>query len=156
MNSSLATLPLLMLFLVSGAAPQGNDAQRNSTYSGTWTATVGESRTLYGRWIGQTIPDDPTSAHGSWTLTGPSGKTALTGTWTARKTANGWRGTWSAKAATGSGAAGTWKADLPPDPRSTLQDFLERLSNQEIAGTWRSSRLAGSWWLRGKIRPSTR
>jgi hypothetical protein len=143
-----------MLFQASGAAPQGTRAQHTSTYSGTWTATVGESQTMHGRWIGQTIPDDPASAHGSWTLTGPSGKTALTGTWSANKTAKGWHGTWSAKAATGPAAAGTWKADLPSDPQATLQDFFERLSNQEIAGTWRSRRLAGSWWLKGKISPT--
>jgi hypothetical protein len=142
--------------LTSWAAPQETPTPEASIFEGTWTATVGRSSTLHGRWIGQAIPGDPRSAHGSWTLTGPQGKASLTGTWSARKTALGWRGSWSAKVATGRSSAGTWQADLPADPKSTLQDFLERLSEAEIAGTWRSSRLAGLWWLNGKARPASR
>ncbi|MBI4166369.1 MAG: hypothetical protein HY508_11610 [Acidobacteria bacterium] len=156
MNSSSAVLAVSMSLLVLSAAPQGNYAQHNSMYSGTWTATVGESQILHGRWIGQTIPDDPTSAHGSWTMTGPGGKTAMTGTWSARKTAKGWHGTWSAKAATGSAAAGTWNAALASDPQATLQEFFQRLSNQTVDGTWRSRRLEGSWRLKGKPNLSAR
>ena len=155
MNSAIGVHVLLLWFLASGAFPQPDRAQDPPAISGTWTATVGDSQTLRGRWIGQSLPHDSMSAHGSWTLTGPSGKTALTGTWSARKSAKGWQGTWSAKAVTGRGAAGTWEADLPSEPNVTIQDFLERLSKQEIAGTWRSGRLAGSWWLKGKARPSS-
>jgi hypothetical protein len=79
----------------------------------------------------------------------------MKGTWSARKTVKGWHGTWSAEVAASPAAAGTWKADLTTDSQATLQDFFDRLSGQEIAGTWRSSRAAGSWLLKGRIRPPT-
>lgn len=152
----LATVPVGMFVLTSWAAPQETSAPGESIFSGTWTATVGKSRTLHGRWVGQAIPGDPHSAHGSWTLTGPQGKPVLAGTWSARKTAQGWRGNWSAKAATGPATGGTWRADLPADPESTLQDLLEKLSQEEIVGTWGSARMAGSWLLKGKARSAPR
>jgi len=151
-----ATLTMGMFVLTSGGAPQNTPGPENPTYSGTWTAAIGESRTLHGRWIGQAIPGDPSSAHGSWTLTAPQGKTVLTGTWSAHKTAQSWRGTWSAKTANGRNMTGNWQADLPADPKSTLGDMLERLSSEVITGTWRSGRLAGSWLLKGKARLSPR
>ena len=152
----LATLSIGMFVMASWAAPEEPSTPVESTFTGTWTATVGKSRTLHGRWVGQAIPGDPHSAHGSWTLTGRQGKSVLTGTWSARKTAQGWRGNWSAQASTGPTTGGTWRADLPADPESTLQDFLEKLSQEEIAGTWGSARLAGSWLLTGKARSAPR
>jgi hypothetical protein len=151
-----ALLAILMLSLGWNPAPDSPRDQGTSTYSGTWTASVGESRTLHGRWIGEVIPQDPSSAHGSWTLAGPSGKAALTGTWAAHKTPKGWHGTWSAKTAAGRTAAGTWKADLTSNSKATLQDFMELLLDQALSGTWRSGRLSGSWWLESKPRPRSR
>ena len=156
MNSFPALLAILMFLLGWNTASDAPRDQGTSTFSGTWTASLGDSRTLYGRWIGEAIPQDPSSAHGSWTLAGPSGKAALTGTWAAHKTPKGWQGTWSAQTAAGHTAAGTWKADLPANSKATLQAFLELLLNQAISGTWRSGRLSGAWWLESKARPSGR
>lgn len=156
LNTFAAPLAILAYLLGWGATQDGIRAREASTYSGTWTATVGESRTLRGRWIGEAIPQEPLSAHGSWTLAGPSGKTALTGTWAAHKTAKGWQGTWSATTGAGRAAAGTWKAALPSSPRASLQEFMELLLNQAISGTWRSGRLSGSWWLESSKRPAAR
>lgn len=149
-NSARGLIPLLMSVLVSAAVVGGASAQEPPSFSGAWTATVGESRTLRGRWIGQMIPGEPSAAHGSWTLKNAAGKTAMSGTWSARKSPRGWHGTWSAQVEKGRAAAGTWKADLAPDPKATLQTLLELVAGEEIAGSWRSGRLQGFWWLTGK------
>ncbi len=144
--------PLILILSVLMAAVAARDArpQKPSTFSGAWTATVGESRTLRGRWIGQMIPGEASAAHGSWTLTNAAGKTAMSGTWSAQKSPRGWQGTWSAQIENGRAAAGSWKADLTADPTATLQSLLELAAREEIAGTWRGGRLTGSWWLKGK------
>jgi hypothetical protein len=153
-NSSRALLSILISLLGWNSASGFPRAEGTAPYSGTWTASVGDSRILRGRWIGEAIPQDPSSAHGSWTLAGPSGKAALTGTWTAHKTRKGWEGAWSANTEAGRAASGTWKADLPANSKATLQDFLELLLNQSISGTWRSGGLSGGWRLENKPRPS--
>ncbi len=150
MVSAKGPLLLFMSVVISVAVSRGAHGQETATYSGTWTATVGESRTLRGRWIGQMIPGETFAAHGSWTLTNAAGKTAMSGTWSAKKSPRGWQGTWSAQVEKGGAAAGTWKADLAADPKATLQTMLELVAKEEIGGTWRGGRLAGSWWLKGK------
>ena len=118
--------------------------------SGRWLATVGDARTMRGKWIGQTLPGQPNEAQGSWTLSNDSGKTVMTGTWSAKKTAGGWQGSWSAEDRAGKHVSGTWKADPNPHLKGTLQSMLELTSKQEIAGTWRSGGVRGDWWLKGK------
>ena len=148
------TTPQLGMGLATFAVLAGASlvmAQEPLRLSGGWTATVGTTRTMRGRWVGQMLPGDPNSAHGSWTLTSESGKTVMTGTWSARKTARGWQGTWSAQERGGRSAGGTWRAALPTASKGTLQSALELTLQEEITGTWQSGRLTGSWWLRGKI-----
>jgi hypothetical protein len=135
-----------ILFL---GAPQGTP-QHPPTIGGTWTATVGQSRTLRGRWVGQSLPDEPNRAHGSWTLTNDAGKTVMSGTWSARKASKGWEGTWSARDRGGRSAGGTWRAAMPGESKASLQSMLERCLKEEIAGTWRSGGRKGSWWLKGR------
>ena len=149
-NSAGGLIPLFISVWISAAVAGDARAQAPANFSGTWTATVGESRTLRGRWIGQMIPGEASAAHGSWTLTNAAGKTSMSGTWSARKSPRGWQGTWSAQVEKGGAAAGTWRADLAADPKATLQTLLELVAKEEIGGTWRGGRLAGSWWLRGK------
>lgn len=137
-------VPILFL-----GAPAGG-AQELPTMSGTWTATIGQTRALRGKWVGQALPGEPNRAHGSWTLTGNSGKTVMSGSWAARKTSNGWEGTWSAQDRGGRFARGNWRADLPSNLKGTLQSMLEHCTKSEIAGTWRGGRKHGSWWLKGR------
>ena len=124
-------------------------AQEPPTFSGQWTATVGESRTFRGRWIGQAIPGQPEAAHGSWTLTHETGRTILRGTWAAQKSALGWHGTWRATDEVGRLFSGAWKADLERPLPGTFATLLELTAQKELSGSWRSGSLRGFWWLRG-------
>lgn len=131
-------------------------AQENLTLSGKWTATVGESRTFRGKWIGQTLPGQPEAAHGSWTLTSETGRTALRGTWEAQKSAHGWQGTWRATDQAGRLFSGTWKGDIEKALPGTFETMLELTTRKELSGSWRSGGLRGFWWLKGAAQPSER
>ena len=140
---------LAFLSFASRAVPAAL-GQEPPVVSGEWTATTDDGRVMRGRWIGQAFPGDPDSAHGSWTFIVKSGKSTLSGTWSAHKTGKVWRGTWSAQPKAGKGVSGTWSATLPADSKGTFRGMLELTISQEVEGSWRSGRLSGSWWLRGK------
>ena len=61
---------------------------------GEWIVTVDSGQNLRGRWVGQALPEDPNALHGSWLLLSDTGKTVLSGTWSARKAQRGFRGSW--------------------------------------------------------------
>ena len=131
-------------------------AQENPTLSGQWTATVGESRTFRGKWIGQALPGQPDAAHGSWTLTSETRSTALRGTWEAGKSARGWQGTWRASDQAGRLFSGTWKGDIEKALPGTFETVLELTTQNELSGSWRSGGLRGFWWLKGGAKPVER
>lgn len=151
-NWILAVALLGIIPLNSRPAP----AQENPTLSGQWTATVGESRTFRGKWIGQALPGQPQAAHGSWTLTGETGRAALRGTWEAQKSARGWQGTWRATDQAGRLFSGTWKGEIEKALPGTLETMLELTTQRELSGSWRSGGLRGFWWLKGAAQPVER
>jgi hypothetical protein len=138
-------LIVLWLFLYSWAAAQ----EAAPVVRGTWTATVGPSQVLRGQWAAPLSRDTPNVATGSWTLLNEVGQQVMEGTWSARKSAQGWLGTWTAQTLDGQSRSGTWKAILPGFTAKTLREMLESTVQKEAAGSWRSSSYQGNWWLKG-------
>jgi len=125
---------------------------------GTWTATVGPTQIYYGSWSGQLRPGSLDSAQGSWVIVNASNQIVLEGTWSAERSVRGWEGTWSARpvkrassgqASPGRALSGTWQAAVKDFEGKTLADMLQRTFEEQVSGSWRSGRLAGSWSLRG-------
>ena len=87
-------------------------------------------------------------AQGSWTLLTETGQ-VLEGTWSAQKTRLGWQGTWTARTLEGRSFSGTWKANLADLNAKTFEKMLAGTAEKETAGSWRSSRYQGNWWLKG-------
>jgi hypothetical protein len=139
------------VFATIGLAPQ----QPAGVLQGSWTATAAQNRVYRGQWSGQPLPGRPNAAQGSWIVLNDANRTVLQGTWAAEKSAQGWTGQWSARIATdrqpaGTVISGTWQAgeDLKD---ASLADMLRRTLDQQLAGSWRSGRLAGNWWLKGMV-----
>ena len=143
------TGPIITLLLAFGMVAQ----QPAEVLSGSWTASAGPNQVYRGRWSGQPLPDKPDAAHGSWVVVNDANQTVQQGTWAAEKSAQGWRGQWSARIATGRDASGkvvsgTWQS-AEDSKGTTLADLLQKTLEQQIAGAWRSGQLAGYWWLKG-------
>jgi len=138
-------------FAVCGVfRPAALAQQQSLVFQGTWTATVGSGgQDFRGSWGAQTSPQNPNALQGSWNLLNNAGEIALQGTWSARKSAGAWHGTWSARSAGDGPYSGTWDADLHSFPGKTLQEMLKRALEKQVAGSWRSSRYQGFWWLNG-------
>lgn len=126
-------------------------AQSAPQLRGSWRATVG-ARVLQGTWTATVDPKMPNLAQGSWTLV-EANRVVLQGTWAAEKQRAGWRGAWSALVATGrAGAApmtGTWQASVKDAAIATLADMLQRTTQGQVDGTWRSGQRSGGWSLVG-------
>lgn len=133
------------LFLGSHNLP----AQEPVLLYGGWTATAGPTQVFRGAWTAQFSPDRPNVAQGSWTLLTQTGQFLLEGTWSAQKARSGWQGTWTARTMNGRSLSGTWKADITALGPKNLKEMLERTTENEIAGWWRSGRYQGNWWLKG-------
>jgi hypothetical protein len=129
------------LLLVSCAAAQ----LVPPVLQGSWIATTGPNRYLRGRWSA-VLPATTNAANGSWTLFNESNQIVLEGTWSARKSADGWQGTWSARIH-GRNVTGTWNAAMADFNGKTLADMLERTAKKQIGGSWHSGRAQGNWWL---------
>jgi len=138
---------LLVLTAILAAAPIS--ATDPPVLHGEWAATVGSSKTLRGRWVGQALPGQPDVMQGSWTLNGGTGRTVLRGTWTARKKGTGWQGTWSASDQKGRNASGTWNADGLEIKGNSLEELFVQTSKDWVSGSWRSGPQQGNWWLKG-------
>ena len=131
------------LLLASCAVAQ----QAPSTLQGTWIATAGSSRFLRGRWFARVLPDAKNAASGSWALVNESNQVVLEGTWSARKSTSGWRGTWSARIQKSRTVSGTWDAAMADFNGKTFEDMLKRTAEKQIGGSWQSGRAQGNWWL---------
>jgi hypothetical protein len=121
---------------------------------GTWTATAGPKDAYRGKWSAQALPGTPNAAHGSWALLNDAGHIVTEGTWSAQKSAHGWHGTWSAhillgRPSFGRPLSGTWQAQVEDFKGKTFEGMLQRTLERQIAGSWRSGRLQGNWWLKG-------
>ena len=114
---------------------------------GSWLATAGPKQVFRGRWSAQVLPGTKNAAHGSWTLLNPSNQIVLEGTWSARKSARGWQGTWSGRIQKGGSISGTWEADIEKFKGSTFEDLLKQTAERQISGSWQSRRAQGNWWL---------
>jgi hypothetical protein len=126
---------------------------------GTWTATAGPKQIFRGKWSAQTLPDTPNAARGSWALLNSADQIVAEGTWSAEKSARGWQGTWSARVQTGRSSlgrptlgrplSGAWQAQMENFKGKTSAEMLQQTLEKQIAGSWRSSRARGNWWLKG-------
>jgi len=121
--------------------------QTPSALNGSWIATAGQKRFLRGRWSAQVLPAARNAASGSWALFSESNQVVLEGTWSARKSASGWQGTWSARIQKGRTVSGTWNAAMADFNGKTLEDMLKRTAEKQIGGSWQSGRAQGNWWL---------
>jgi hypothetical protein len=106
---------------------------------------------LRGTWKAQVPPDRPNLAQGSWTLLDEADQVLLQGTWSAQKARSGWQGTWTARALNGRSFSGTWKADITALGTKTFKEMLERATENEITGWWRSGSYQGNWRLKGSL-----
>jgi hypothetical protein len=118
-------------------------------YQGSWTASAGGDQYLRGTWSGQMTGTNRNAAQGSWTLVIDSGDILMQGTWAARKTAQVWEGTWTARIANGGSLSGSWSADLKASDGKSLEEMLARTMQKQVASGWQSGRRQGYWWLDG-------
>lgn len=131
------------LLLASCAVAQ----QAPAWLRGSWIARAGPNRDFQGRWSAEVLPDTKNAAQGSWTLLNAGNHIVVEGTWSARKSARGWQGTWSARIQKGRSISGTWEADMADPNCKTFEDMLKRAAEKQIAGSWQSGRAQGNWWL---------
>ena len=121
---------------------------------GSWRVTAG-SRVLQGTWTAAIDPKTPNVAQGTWTLI-EANRVRLQGTWAAEKVRAGWRGTWSARVASGRVGSppmtGTWQADIKDASLKTLVDMLQRTAQAQVDGTSGRGRVTGTWSLVGSPR----
>jgi len=134
---------LFVTLLVSCAVAQ----QAPPVLQGSWIATTGSNRYMRGRWSAQVLPATKNAANGSWTLFNESNQIVLEGTWSARKSAGGWRGTWSARIQKNRTVSGTWDAAMTDFNGKTFEELLRRTAEKQIGGSWQSGRTQGNWWL---------
>lgn len=120
------------------------------TLRGTWTASIGPAQAVRGTWSAR-LPEANT-AQGAFTVLNERNQVVLQGAWAATKSAQGWRGSWSARVAgerrPGETFTGTWQADGAPAGR-TLSELLQGTLVKEVIGSWQSRGRAGKWRLMG-------
>ena len=149
-RAAVAKALFLTLVLATGlfAMPQDRVDDHAKTWRGMWIATAGQ-RTFRGRWWATKDATSPNAANGSWTLLSDSNQIVLEGTWSAKKSARGWQGTWTARTGGGSPFSGSWISDVPEINAKTFADLLSATASKQVAGSWRKGRLQGGWWLQG-------
>ena len=116
--------------------------QPPSTLRGSWTASVGTSRTFRGSWSATLESATPNAARGGWLLLDDGNRVMLEGTWAAR-VGKGSAG----RASQGRALSGSWRADVKDSKILTLKDLLQHALIDQVTGTWRSGGLAGGWRL---------
>lgn len=153
MNPLIRVKPLRILIwtvvsLAACSALAQQDSQNSSEkgWRGTWVASAG-SRSFHGRWWAQLVANSQKAAGGSWTLLSDSNQIVLEGTWSARKSSTGWKGTWAARLNSGQSFSGTWTSDMGDG--KTFQDLLRMTLEKQVTGSWKSRRMQGNWWLMG-------
>jgi hypothetical protein len=141
-------LTLVLILLSSCALAQ----EPFPVLTGSWTASLASGQIFRGAWSGQTSRQNLNAARGSWTLFNEAGEIILKGTWSAQKTGQGWQGIWTSRVRKGAALSGTWNADLASFSGKTIQAMLERTTEREVAGSWRTRGYQGNWWLKGSRR----
>ena len=145
---------VLVVMMAFAAAFDAAVRQPELELRGSWRATAG-TRVLQGTWTASIDPKTPNVAQGTWTLI-EANRVRLQGTWAAEKLRAGWRGTWSARVASGRVGSppmtGTWQADIKDASLKTLVDMLQRTAQAQVDGTWRRGQMTGTWSLVGSPR----
>ena len=140
----------LLLLLSLSLAP----AAERRTWSGTWSATIGNGSTVFGGTWDAATGDDADTVSGNWTLMDKSGATLADGTWAAHKDQNVWKGIWKARNRSGRLYSGTWRAhsELPASVR--FSGLFESALSKMAGGTWRmSAAYSGAWSIRAFAHP---
>jgi hypothetical protein len=115
-----------------------------------WMAQAGAAM-FHGQVSAQALASSANAVVGSWTLTNDDGMVTMRGTWSGKKSARGWTGTWQAKVAPGGGTfAGTWQATPPAGFHGkSFEDLFLAVGSVQMSGTWKSrGGAAGAWWLK--------
>jgi len=137
----------LALILAPFATSQNTKPDHGAkTWRGMWIATAGQ-RTLRGRWWASGNSGSHNAASGSWTLLSDSNQIVLEGTWSARKSAQGWQGTWSARTDRGVPFSGTWISNVPEINAKTFEDLLAATATKQVSGSWQKGHMQGNWWM---------
>ena len=116
---------------------------------GTWSASLDRARAVGGTWSAS-FPE-ANVAQGAFTVLNERRQVVLQGTWAATKSAQGWRGSWSARVAGGRPSqtlTGTWQAEGARAGR-TLTDLMQSTLIKEVTGSWQARGRAGKWRLMG-------
>lgn len=142
----LVVLALGLIFAPPVTCQDHAPTHQAKTWRGMWIATSGQ-RAFRGRWWASANGTSHNAVGGSWTLLSDSNQIVLEGTWSARKSAQGWQGTWAARTDRGSPLSGTWTSNLPDIGAKTFEDLLTATANKQVAGSWRQGRMQGHWWL---------
>lgn len=142
---------LLILALLVGSCSFSQES--SSIFYGSWTATVGTTKILRGTWSAEASPKTPNAARGSWTLLNDSEEIQLQGAWSARRSGQGWQGTWAARTTNGQGLSGTWGCDSANQDAKSFAEMLRNSATKQVAGWWRAGRYQGNWWLKGSPQP---
>lgn len=100
-----------------------------------------------GKWSARVPSATPNAAGGSWILMNEHGDVVLQGTWSARKSAAGWQGTWRAQVLRGRAYAGSWTASDPGPNSRSFGDMLQAATKGAVAGAWQSGGFGGGWRL---------
>jgi hypothetical protein len=135
--------PLALLLLACCAMAQ----EAHSALQGSWYAGVREAVDFRGHW--SAIVNSPNAASGTWTLLDTGNQGRMQGSWSARKSLQGWQGTWTARVGSGPPLSGTWEATLQSFAGKTFEDMLKHTLEKQVSGSWRSGRYAGYWVLQG-------
>lgn len=150
MNKAICMAMIWMVALPAAyVQAQDHPKAENQTLRGTWIATAGPNRFLRGFWSGEALPNTHDAARGTWTLLSDRGQVLLSGTWSARKSAHEWSGTWNAHVARGRSYSGSWSAAMENSSAKTFEDMLKETFERVVGGGWRSGRMQGNWQLQG-------
>jgi hypothetical protein len=141
-------LSLILVLLGSYAFPQ----EPLPVLGGSWTASLASGQIFRGTWSAQTSRQNLNEARGSWTLLNEAGEIILDGTWSAQKMRQGWHGSWTTRTRKGAPLSGTWTADLASFGGKSIRAMLERTTERELAGSWRTRGYQGNWWLKSSPR----
>ena len=133
-----------VLAIVFGSAILASGAELR----GTWAASSGSGQRLAGAWTAEAHPESG-GATGTWALYDAAGKILMQGGWSASKSLKAWDGAWRASIAGRTGEySGTWTAQTPLKPETSLVQMLESALRAVVTGTWKAGGNSGSWSIR--------
>ena len=135
------------ILLASGSLGIGADAPK---WQGAWSATAGGAA-FAGTWsaaANAATGETPDTVAGTWSLRDKSGVELASGTWTAAKDVDAWRGAWKARHPTGQIYSGTWEAQVDLPMAAHLSDLFEAAIAKVANGSWRMGNNGGAWAIR--------